>query len=133
MKAMPQLLPPVCMCPLSESNNHLEHIVFILKVPRGPRSRKKLLPFFFLSFVKCQNPQTDGPRNQKLADNLGEGSKSRACAPPAWQTGFSPSLFLWFCCTRAPGNKQCVAGTSGELDHQEPMYYVGFGKELLLL
>lgn len=129
---MPQLFPPVCMCPLLESiNNYLKHIVFILKVPRGPRSRKELLPFSFSPLWNAKTPKLTAPETRNLADNL--GSKSRACAPLAWQTGFSPSSFLCFCCTRAPGEKWCVTGTSGELDHQEPMYFVGFRKELLLL
>lgn len=60
---MPQLFPPACMCPLLESiNNYLKHIVFILKVPRGPRSRKELLPFLFLL---CKMPKPPNWQPQK--------------------------------------------------------------------
>lgn len=64
MKAMAQLLPPVCMCPLSESNNYLKHVVFILKVPRRPRSRKKLLPFSFSPLWNAKTPKLTAPETR---------------------------------------------------------------------
>lgn len=100
---MPQLLPPVCMCPLSESNQYLskKHILDFKKCLGNQGAERSFCISFFLSLVTCPKPQTDSPRKQKLGDNLGKGSKSRAHAPPVWVTCLSPSLSLWFCCIRA--------------------------------
>lgn len=132
MKDMPQLLPPVCMCPLSESNQYLskKHILDFKKCLGNQGAARSFCISFFLSLVTCPKPQTDSPRKQKLGDNLGKGSKSRAQAPPVWVTCLSPSLPLWFCCIRAkaPGEKRCVTGTSGELDHRRANVLRGLRK-----
>lgn len=118
MKATPQWLPPVCTCPLSESNQHLpETYSSFLEVHRGPRSRKELLRFVLSGPHEMAKAQTDSPRKQKLADNLGKGRKSRAHT--ALLAGTPQPLTVSLApCVRAPGEERFVMGTPGEPDHQ---------------
>lgn len=127
MKEIPQVLPPVCVCPLLEFNQYLTNTFLIFKSAQGTEEWKGAIPrSVSLSFV--QFTRTDSPGEQNLGGHRGNGRESRA-----HPTSFWLAQPLWSCWIRTPGGEWSVMGTSGELDHQRANNVLyGFPKKAVI-